>query len=430
MDNIVEAIWIGIELAAQFFFLKAILPEKLSGHQIVCVLLIQGLIIYAINNCGLLLFYGNPYIRKAVNLIIGIIGAFLIFEGTWYSHIFAVVLCYFALGAVDTITLYGTAALLDIALSELVWRKILYCVIVTVGKLLFLFFAWLFCYVKTKMMTQSLNQKKIMLICLFPLVSIFALLSVFTGFKSGSDLSTTAAFFSVFLTLSNFVILYLISSIDRAAKAEHELIILNQSMALQSENIQSLEKSYRAQRTATHEFKHRLQVIYDLLAQGEIEHAKDYIQRLQITQTSRIFVTNTNHPIIDAILNEKYHTAKESSIDMSFKVNNLSKLSISTDALVVLLSNLLDNAIEACQRLTDNRAIECTILLDNALFLSIRNTSLPVKIINGTIETTKKPEKEHGFGLAGVRQVVKQLNGEYAMKYSDNWFQFAAEIPV
>lgn len=430
MEYFIAAIWIGIELAAQFFFLKALLPRKLTGCRVLWAMIIQGLIILAVNNFAFPSVSANTYLRKITSLIVEIAWSFLLFGGTWYNHIFAVVLSYFALGTVDTIMLYGTSALLGIALSELVWRKILYCVIVTAGKLVFLFLAWFLDYIKTRTMTQSLNQKKLILICLFPLVSIFALLSVFTGFKSESDLSTPAALFSVFLALANVAILYLMSSIERATKAENELTILNQSMALQTENICALEKSYRAQRSATHEFKHRLQVIYDLLDQGEVDRAKDYIQRLQVTQTSRIFVANTNHPIIDAILNERYHTAKESAIDMSFKVNDLSALSISTDALVVLLSNLLDNAIEACQRLPDNRAIECTILSGETLFISIRNTSPPVKIINGTIETTKKPEREHGFGLAGVRQVVKQLDGEYAMNYSDNWFQFVAEIPA
>jgi len=430
MEYFIAAIWIGIELAAQFFLLKALLPGKVTGRRAVLVLLIQGVILLALNNLDLYPLYANPYLRKMATLIVGIAWSFILFGGTWYAHIFAVVLGYFALGAVDTVTLYGTSALLGIALSELVWRKVLYCVIVTAGKLVFLFLSWFFDYTRTRAVTQSLNQKKLILICLFPLVSIFALLSVFTGFKSESDLSTPAALFSVFLALANVAILYLISSIERATRAEHELTILHQSMALQTENICALEKSYRAQRSATHEFKHRLQVIYDLLDQGEVDRAKDYIQRLQVTQTSRIFVANTNHPIIDAILNERYHTAKESAIDMSFKVNDLSALTISTDALVVLLANLLDNAIEACQRLPDNRAIECTILSEETLFISIRNTSPPVKIINGTIETTKKPEREHGFGLAGVRQVVKQLSGEYAMNYSDNWFQFVAEIPA
>lgn len=430
MEYFVSALWIGIELTAQFFFLNVILPRNHTGHKVVFSLLILGTIIFAVNNCSLYPFYMNAYLRKLVNMIVVIIWSFVLFGGTWYGHIFAVVLCYFALGAVDTITIYGTSAVLGIALSELVWRKTLYCVIVTAGKLLFLFLTWIFNYIKVRTTPRSLNQKKIILICLFPLVSIFALLSVFNGFKSESDLSTPATLFSVFLALSNIAILYLISSIDRATKAEHKLIILNQSMALQTENICALEKSYRAQRSATHEFKHRLQVIYDLLDQGEVEHAKDYIQQLQITQTSRIFVANTNHPIIDAILNEKYHAAKENSIDISFKVNDLSKLTISTDDLVVLLSNLLDNAIEACQRLPDNRAIECAVILEKTLFISIRNTSSPVKIVDGRIETSKKPEKEHGYGLAGVFQVLEQLNGEYAMNYADNWFQFVAEIPI
>lgn len=430
MEYFVSALWIGIELTAQYFFLKALLPKKADGWKIFITVFVQGLILFVIANFALPLFSDNVYLRKITNLMIGIICSFILFGGTWYNRIFAIVLWYLSLGVVDTIVLYGTAALLGIALSALIWKKVLYCIVVTTGKLLFLFLAWIFDYIRTRSTTQSLSKKKIMLLCLFPLVSIFALLSVFTGFNSERDLSTPAALFSVFLALSNIAILYLISSIDRATKAEHELIILNQSMALQTENICALEKSYRAQRSATHEFKHRLQVIYDLLDQGEIERAKDYIQQLQITQTSRIFVSNTKHPIIDAILNEKYHVAKENSIDMSFKVNDLSKLTISTDELVVLLSNLLDNAIEACQRLPDNIAIECTILLEKTLFISIRNTSAPVKIVNGRIETSKKPEKEHGFGLAGVLQVLEQLNGEYAMNYSDNWFQFVAEIPM
>lgn len=429
MEYLIEIIWIVIELAAQFFFLKALLSQKTTGRKIFLCMFAQGIILFAINNCGLPLLQENAYLRKVISVSIEIGWSFVLFGGTWFGRVFAVALNYLALGAMDTIALYGTSAILGIALSELVWRKVLYSVIVTAEKLLVLFLAWILNYIVVKKKAQDFDRKRIILICLFPMISILGLFSVFTGFKSQSDLSAPIVVFSISLALSNIAVIYLISSIDRATKAEQELIMLNQSMTLQAENIRSLEKSYRAQRSATHEFKHRLQTIYDLLDRGEIEHAKDYIQQLQITQTSRIFVVNTKHPIIDAILNDKYHTAKENAIEMRFKVNDLSKLTIGTDALVVMLSNLLDNAIEACLRLPDNRAIECKVLLNNTFFVSIRNSSPPVTIINDTIETTKKPEREHGFGLAGVRQIVDQLNGEHAMNYSDNWFQFAAEIP-
>lgn len=302
MEHFVSAMWICIELISQFFLLKAILPTKLSRHKIVFSLLIPGIIIFVISNCSVYPFCVNAYLRKFTNLIVVVLWSFVLFGGTWYSHIFTVVLCYFALGVMDTISLYGTSAVLGIALSELVWRKKLYCVVVTVGKLLFLFFAWIFNYIKVKALTQRLSQKKLILVCLFPLVSIFALFSLFIGLKSESDLSTPVALFSIFLAMSNIVILHLISSIDRATKAEHELIILNQSMTLQTENIRALEKSYRAQRSATHEFKHRLQVLYDL---DNIWEKRHYVLNEEMIKT---VIVHKNINLLDSFEGKPYST--------------------------------------------------------------------------------------------------------------------------
>ena len=59
----------------------------------------------------------------------------------------------------------------------------------------------------------------------------------------------------------------------------------------------------------------------------------------------------------------------------------------------------LDNALEACLALPENRAIQVTLLREGSLYLSIRNTSKEVKILEGSIATTKKPAAAHGFGL-------------------------------
>ena len=95
----------------------------------------------------------------------------------------------------------------------------------------------------------------------------------------------------------------------------------------------------------------------------------------------------------------------------------------------MLLSNLLDNAIEACVRLPEGRIIECSLVLEGSLLLSVRNTAPSVQIADGRIETTKEPKAEHGFGLTAVARIVQQLQGEYALDYSEPWFQIVAEIP-
>jgi hypothetical protein len=307
--------------------------------------------------------------------------------------------------------------------------KWLYTVVVSAGKCVVLFISWSLYYSQDRRKNNSLNNKRWLLTALFPIISIVMLYIIFDSYKLQGDLSVSAVVFSVILGVSNIAIIYLMTSLERTAKAEQNVAILKQSMALQTENIKALEKSYRAQMAATHEFKHQLQVIFDLLSNGDSSKAKEYISQLQVTLTSRIFVANTNHAIVDAILNEKYHLAKDNQIDISYKVNDLSGLNISTNAIVVLLSNLLDNAIEACQKIEYNRAIECTILLKDELFISVRNTALPVCIVDGQIETTKTPKAEHGYGLPGVTRVLMQLNAEYAIECSNGWFQFVAEIP-
>ena len=200
-------------------------------------------------------------------------------------------------------------------------------------------------------------------------------------------------------------------------------------MEIQTDSIVALERSYRNQRQATHEFQNQLQTIYELLLNEQASQAQEYIRQLQSQQTARILVVNSHHPIIDAILNHKYQTAKGHGIDFQIQVNDLSRLSIGTDELVVLLSNLLDNAIEACCRVQNHRAIQCSILADETLFLSVRNTSIPVTILGDTIPTSKTPKEEHGFGLSRIRLILKQLHAEYTFTYENGWFEFVTEIP-
>ena len=55
------------------------------------------------------------------------------------------------------------------------------------------------------------------------------------------------------------------------------------------------------------------------------------------------------------------------------------------------VSNLLDNTIEGCQRLSGSRSIRCCIELTESLYISIRNTAPPVSIRDGLFPATKPP---------------------------------------
>ena len=92
---------------------------------------------------------------------------------------------------------------------------------------------------------------------------------------------------------------------------------------------------------------------------------------------------NTHNPIIDAILNQKGYAAKEQDIDLHFEINDLSDVAIPSVDLTVMMSNLLDNAIEACEKLEkQERRMTVKAIYNKSdnpptLFFSVENAISP-----------------------------------------------------
>lgn len=425
MELIISAFWSALELCSQCLFWRAFFQPRVQKRErlfvVVAVWILNQLYINSGFTSGSITFL-TLLLYTAVSCMIN--------KGKWYQHILAAFVFFGLSGIIDTVFLYGVSSIIGISVSELVWKKLLYVVIVSIGKLFLLLVAWVFYRFPVFPRTTSLQGKWLFLSLLFPMTSTASLLLIFNNFKDEADISVGIVFFCAVLAIANISILYAIGLVQDSTERMKENALLSQQMEIQTDNIVALEKSYRAQRRATHEFKNQLQAISDLLALGEINEAKKYIQTIQGQQTTRIFCVNSHHPIIDAILNHKYQTAKEYEIDVQVKVNDLSGVSIGTDQLVVLLSNLLDNAIEGCCRVNDERALHCSIIASDVLLLSVHNTSQPVKIWNNAIPTSKKSKINHGYGLSQIQYILGQLHAEYAFDYHDGWFTFVAEIPL
>lgn len=162
------------------------------------------------------------------------------------------------------------------------------------------------------------------------------------------DVSLSVVIFAVILMIANIAMIYVISSVEKATEQEQDLRLLRQQISIQAENYGALKKNYSIQRKSTHEFERHIQVLRDLLDRAEYESAQDYVRQLQADRTLKVFSISSKNPVIDVVLNQKHQVAQEHRIKMQVKVNDLSSIEIRTNELVVLLSNLLDNAIEAC----------------------------------------------------------------------------------
>lgn len=425
MEYIISAVWALLELLSYLIFCGAFLKEKRKKKHIFIAAACAWLVACIYPNSGI-----DPLLKQAISIGIIIGLSMFSYKGKWLTHLLLVILSYIFIVAIDTVTIVGTSALLGVSYSEFVWRKLTYVTTVTLGKLLELLFAWLLCHYKTASGLHLTGKKWLVLSLLFPISSVAMLVVWLLTERYNGDISVGTVVYSAILAAANVAMLYIISSLEKATKQEQDMRLLKQQISLQSENYTALQKNYSTQRKATHEFERHLQTLGDLLGQNEYAAASDYLHQLRNNRTLQIFSVKSNHPVFDVILNQKHQLALEHGIKMQIQVNDLSEVSIQTDALVVLLSNVLDNAIEACRRLPEKKEIYCSILYDDGLYISVRNTSLPVDITDGGIATSKADRTEHGYGIPAVKYVLEQLGAEYTFDYQDGWFQFAAEIAI
>ncbi len=111
------------------------------------------------------------------------------------------------------------------------------------------------------------------------------------------------------------------------------------------------------------------------------------------------------------------------------KVNDLSGLNMEDQDIVVILSNMLNNAIEACEKCTGKRIIKVkTVKEGGTIIFSVINTIQEIpQIIDGRYRTTKE-EQFHGMGIENVKEIVNNYGGTCAIRYDKEQFYFVVYL--
>ncbi|WP_186672844.1 GHKL domain-containing protein [Sporosarcina sp. BP05] len=172
-----------------------------------------------------------------------------------------------------------------------------------------------------------------------------------------------------------------------------------------------------------HDFTNHIQVLHGLLQLGESKQAQQYLSSLSKEVLAiESLKLNIDHPGLSILLQTKKLAAENYHIDMNFEVSHDAFDKIKTTDLIIILSNLIDNAIDATIALPEAEreiAISCNTDVTKYVF-KITNTG-PKIIENEQIlkqgYSTKKAEqgKIRGQGLFIVKEVVNRYNGKFSI---------------
>lgn len=172
-----------------------------------------------------------------------------------------------------------------------------------------------------------------------------------------------------------------------------------------------------------HDYINHIQILYGFLQIGEVDQARNYAESLsKDIQTIESLKCNLDHPGLAILLQTKKLTCQNQEIDIQITVDDNPFDNIKTIDLINILSNIIDNAIEATMELPEEqRKITVSCKADELFYtFSIKNTGRKLPDINQIFKqgySTKKVEegRVRGQGLFIVKETLNKYNGSITL---------------
>jgi len=176
-------------------------------------------------------------------------------------------------------------------------------------------------------------------------------------------------------------------------------------------------------RSFRHDYKNHMIVVKSYLENGKTDEAQKYLDRINNSAGSSMYRISTGNLVADAILNAKAEEAQRENISFTFR-GAVPKDDIAGEDICTIISNLLDNAIEACRKIETEKWIEAEGIVKNGNYIfSVTNVcAVAPKKHNSSIRTSKSDSKNHGFGLKNVKAVAEKYNGALTTGCENNIF--------
>lgn len=273
-------------------------------------------------------------------------------------------------------------------------------------------------YILTRFFHDKIKLKKeeyIIIIIFYIIFLIVVLLSI--AMSRNVDFSLiwqkTFLILDMLMFIANIIVLKMIFHINQQNHYEMENALLHMQITQQEKRIREEEKNYREVQLLRHDLKRYLVTYRQLLQDGKYEIIEADIDKILGKRLNTNHCVYTENTILNAVICEKMEQCSIKTIKIEVQVN--ADKDMDSIEYGVMLSNLLDNAIEAEeQEKEENRYICLNIGVEqNMIHLVVSNyISESVLQNNALLETSKKNKQLHGIGLRGVKEFVNNKEGE------------------
>lgn len=207
---------------------------------------------------------------------------------------------------------------------------------------------------------------------------------------------------------------------QQSARKQHELY-LNQ--------LKLYQESRNRINAMHHDLKNHCLSLSQFIQRNESQKALDYLSTMMQEMAPADARVNSGNLTLDAILNHFLQRAKHLGCDIKTKISVPSDTFISDFDLNIILGNLLENALEAIEKVDKPKIKVAVIHKTGLLYIEVRNTfNGDLHRRGGRILTTKEQKKYHGYGIRNICNVVEKYDGVSSFLVEDD--EFVASISL
>ncbi len=175
-----------------------------------------------------------------------------------------------------------------------------------------------------------------------------------------------------------------------------------------------------------HDISNTLQTVMTLIHNGDIQKGNELLRDIDKINRSTAPVVVCDNDIINVVLALKHEEMKKCGIN--FKVNVKSEIygiPVSDRELTSVVTNLLDNAKEACVKCSTEKEVTVTFGKEQGFYIiKVENSFCPKDVyipdsVAGAL-TTKDDKNYHGIGMRVIYEISKKHNGNFSMYKQDD----------
>lgn len=264
---------------------------------------------------------------------------------------------------------------------------------------------------------------------IFTILSIIGAMSVLQYIDERHRIIFTVI--SAFGVIANIIVYWMYDKTLQYHKEIQELQVQQYKNNLELTYCNMLEEKLSQAKIMRHDFKEHLEVLKQYIG-SDNTNAKEYLKSIEIKNEEINIVNYTNNKVLNILLSEKHKICVNKGIEFKIHASDVNLDFIKDIDIVSIFSNLLNNAIESCEK-SGRKFIYVNLYKMNSAFLVIKIENgcdeRPVEN-DGFYKTTKISDGEHGIGLKSVVTAIKEYSGDLRMEYNSEEKVFSVVIMI